>query len=157
MGSNSPEEDEMTPEYVLFDHSRDIADQVAEWLAEAADTLAALPATGTRPSTHCVKWPDVVFDPEDLDWFREMEAFMPPPTAEQIRRMDIALGWLSLIDASHIRLRRVINMRLIVHPISGRNRWGWEKIAGKLGVAEPTAKRWHRLGCEAIGKKIASR
>jgi len=55
MGSSGPEEDEMTPEYVLFDHSRDIADQVAEWLAE------------------------------------------------------------------------------------------------------PTAKRWHRLGCEAIGKKIASR
>lgn len=147
----------MTPEYVEFDHSRDLADQVAEWLAEAADTLAALPATGTRPSTHCVKWPDVVFDPEDLDWFRELEAFMSPPTAEQIRRMDVALSWLSLLDASQLRLRRVINMRLIVHPISGCNRWGWEKIGAQMGRSERTVKRMHREACEAIAKKIASR
>lgn len=74
----------------------------------------------------------------------------------QIRRMDIALSWLSLLKASQLRLCRMINMRLIVHPISGRNRWGWEKIAGKLGVAEPTAKRWHRQGYEAIKKEIVT-
>lgn len=151
----SADKKEMKEVYLQFDHSRGMAEQVAEWLDEAAQTLAALPATGTRPSAKCVNWPDVLFDPEDLDWFRESDDRMPRPTAAQVRRMDAALSWMSLIGQSDIKLRRVINMRLVVHPISGMNRWNWEKIGEKMGVTDTTAKRWHKRGCEIIGRKIA--
>lgn len=135
-----------------FDPDRSLPEQVGEWLDEAALTLAALPATGLRPAGAGSTWPDYVRDLEDLGWDRESDDFLPRPTADQVERLDIVLTWVPMIE-DH-KLRTVVNMRLIVHRISGRHKWEWRKIGDKLGTSHVTAKAWHQRACAVIAKKI---
>ncbi|WP_233582087.1 MULTISPECIES: DUF6362 family protein [unclassified Asaia] len=135
-----------------FDPDRSLPEQVGEWLDEAALTLAALPATGLRPAGTGSTWPDYVRDLEDLGWNRESDDFLPRPTADQVERLDIVLTWVPMIEDR--KLRTVVNMRLIVHRISGRHKWEWRKIGDKLGTSHVTAKAWHQRACAVIAKKI---
>lgn len=131
---------------------RPAVDQVEEWLTEAGMTLATLRIKGVRPSGMKAYWPEIIADPDDLCWLRDSDAFLPPPTADAIARMDITLGWVSLLDDK--RYRTVINKRLIINPISGKFRWEWRKIGRALGIDYKTAQAWHRKACEGISKKI---
>lgn len=137
---------------VGFDLERSLPEQVGEWLDEAALTLAALPSTGLRPAAAGSTWPDYLRDLEDLGWDRESDEFLPRPTADQIERLDIVLTWIPLVEDR--KLRTVVNMRLIVHRISGRHKWEWRKIGPKLGVDHKTAQAWHQRACVVIAKKI---
>ena len=134
--------------------AQDVAVQVAEWLDDAALTLAAMPANGCWPGGMRSYWPEIVADRDDLDWPQESDIRPPKPTADQIERMDLALSWLALLEGEERRLRVVVNMRLIVHPISGTHKWTWQKIGRKLGISHHTAKSWFEMACEAIGRKI---
>ncbi|GBQ69696.1 hypothetical protein AA103196_2285 [Ameyamaea chiangmaiensis NBRC 103196] len=138
-----------------IDFTRNVPDQVAEWLEEAALTLAALPGGGHRLGAKTAQWPEMVRDLEELGWDRESDERMPAPAADAVTRMDIALGWLSTFGPAEQRLRKVVNMRLVVHPISGQHRWTWRKIAEKFSIDHKTAKQWHRVAVEHIGKKIS--
>jgi len=145
----------MTCAIAQFDSGRNLADQIAERLDEAACTLAALPSNGLRPADARVAWPDIVPHWVDLEWPMESDDRPPRPTSADIRRMDEALAWVSLLDRREMHLRHVVNMRLIVHPISQMHRYNWRQIGMRLGKSDNTAKRWHRQACEVIGKKIA--
>lgn len=136
-----------------IDFSANVPDQVAAWLDEAALTLAALPAKGLRPAGARSGWPDIVRDLEELGWV-DSDDMPPPPSADEISRMDQALSWLQLFSPSERPYRTVINLRLIVHPISGMHRWNWRKIASKMGIDHKTAQVWHKVGIELISKKI---
>ncbi|WP_459774282.1 DUF6362 family protein [Asaia astilbis] len=135
-----------------FDPERSLPEQIGEWLDEAALTLAALPATGLRPAGAGSGWPDYVRELEDLGWDRESDDFLPRPGADQVERLDHVLTWVPLIEDR--KLRAVVNMRLIVHPISGRHRWEWRKIGNKLGANHKTIQAWHQRACAVIAKKI---
>lgn len=136
-----------------IDFTANVPDQVAAWLDEAAFTLAALPASGLRPAGARSGWPDIVRDLEELGWI-DSDDMPPPPSADEISRMDQALSWLQLFSPSERPYRTVINLRLIVHPISGMHRWNWRKIASKMGIDYKTAQSWHKIGIEVISKKI---
>jgi len=142
----------MTRLPLAFDPERSVPEQVGEWLDEAALTLACLPATGLRPAGARSTWPAYLCDLEDLGWERESDEFLPRPTAEQIDRLDVVLGWIPMIEDR--KVRTVVNMRLIVHPISGAYRWEWRKIGAKLGISHVTAKAWHQRACAMIARKI---
>ncbi|MFT8723601.1 MAG: DUF6362 family protein [Acetobacter malorum] len=137
-----------------IDFGRNVPEQVAEWLEEAAHTLAALPATGLRPAQSGSGWPDIVRDLDDLDCTRESDDLPIQPSADAVSRMDQVLNWVSLFAPDERNYRMVINMRLIVHPISGLHRWTWRKIAKKLGTDHKRAQDWHQAGIEVIAKKI---
>lgn len=145
----------MTPGWLAFDHARNVGDQVEERFDEAGLTLAALPSHGIRPASAGAFWPEIVRDLDELGWGAESDERMPRPSAAAVARMDEALAWLSLLDGRDERLRKVINMRLIVHPISRMHRYSWRQIGGRLGISDDTARRWHRQACERIGRKIA--
>lgn len=143
----------MTEREPRFDLDRSIPEQVAEWLDEAALTLAALPSTGLRPAGAGSTWPDYVRDLEDLGWDRESDEFLPRPTAAQVERLDQVLTWIPMIENRD--WRTVVHMRMIRHPISGDHKWKWEKIGTKLGMSKHAAKRRFEWACAAIAKKIA--
>ena len=132
--------------------SEDIPAQVSEWLEDAAHALAAMPANGCWPGGMRSYWPEVVADRDDLDWPMESDVRPPLPSSEEVTRMDIALSWIPLLtNRGH---RSVVNLRLIVHPISGQHRWTWRKIGKKLSIDHHTAKDWHAEACAAIARKI---
>lgn len=136
-----------------IDFTANVPEQVGDWLEEAAFTLAALPATGLRPAGARSGWPDIVRDMEDIGWL-ESDLLPPRPSSDEITRLDQVLAWVQVFSAAERNYRTVINMRLIVHPISGVHRWNWRKIAKKLGVDYKTAQSWHSVGIEVISKKI---
>ncbi|WP_264800705.1 DUF6362 family protein, partial [Acetobacter nitrogenifigens] len=135
-----------------FSTLRPVVDQVAEWLDEAATTLATLHVKDLRPAGVKINWPDIVADRSDLDWFRASDDVLPSPTADAVARMDIVLGWPGLL--ADMGQRTVVNKRLIVNPYSGKFRWEWRALARHLGIDHKTAQAWHRRACEVIGKKI---
>ncbi|MBN3866439.1 DUF6362 family protein [Gluconobacter kondonii] len=135
-----------------IDLGRDVPEQVADWLNDAAFTLAAMPANGCWPGGVRSYWPDIVADRDDLDWPMESDIRPPMPTSDEVSRMDLALSWVPMVtDRGH---KAVVNMRLIVHPISGQQRWTWAKIGRKLGISHHTAKAWHGMACSAMAQKI---
>ncbi|WP_026399163.1 DUF6362 family protein [Acetobacter nitrogenifigens] len=136
-----------------FSTLRPVVDQVAEWLEEAATTLATLHVKNLRPAGVKINWPDIVMDRKDLDWFRASDDILPSPTADAVARMDIVLGWPGLlVDMGQ---RTVVNKRLIVNPYSGKYLWEWRPLGRHLGVDYKTAQAWHRRACEVIGKKFS--
>ncbi|WP_025885941.1 DUF6362 family protein [Asaia prunellae] len=137
---------------LTFDPERSLPEQVGEWLDEAALTLACLPATGLRPAGARSTWPAYLCDLEDLGWERESDEFLPRPTAEQIDRLDVVLGWIPLIEDR--QQKTVVHMRMIRHPISGENRWKWEQIGKRLGVSNHTAKARFDGACALIARRL---
>jgi len=137
-----------------IDLTHDVPEQVRDWLEEAAVTLSALPVHGLYPAGARSGWPDIVRDLEDLGW--DCEAIVRPsrPSADAVTRFDQVMGWLSLLDGDDVPLRRIVNMRLIVHPISQNHKWSWEKIGKAIGVSHHTAKARHGQACAVIGKKL---
>lgn len=139
----------------MIDTSISIPDQVEQHLDAAAITLSALRSPGLRPAGCRIMWPDIVRDLEDI-WWTEVDDIRPPaPSSDEVSRMDEALSWVQFLDGPHRRLRQVVNMRLIVHPISLSYRWSWRKIGERLGVSYHTAQAWHQQAVGVIAKKIA--
>lgn len=139
-----------------IDFTANVPEQVGDWLEEAAFTLAALPATGLRPAGARSGWPDIVRDMADIGWL-ESDLLPPRPSSDEITRLDQVLAWVQVFSASERNYRTVINMRLIVHPISGLHRWNWRKIAKVMGTDHKRVQDWHKAAIQVISKKIRPR
>ena len=139
-----------------MDLTRDVPKQVAEWMDEAALTLAALPAHGLRPSGARGFWPDIVPDEDDLEWTRESDILPPRPTPDDVSRMDLVFSWLAFLGEGNENreIRKVVQLHMRVHPISGKRLLSWEKIAGKLGISRNTAHSRYLTACCLIAEKI---
>ncbi len=125
------------------------AEQVIHRLEEAGCTLLTLPGTGysTRLRT------------SNLDVVRAAEAFgadtggrirPPVPSAEQITRMDEALGWITLIPQDRYVLRRIVGARSLVSPATERHLYSWRRLGTVLGADHKAVQRWHATGIEMI-------
>lgn len=135
-----------------------VADVVGQRLFEAGCTLAALPAHGLKPGGVRVAWPEMLAD-VDLDWINAApdDDLRPPcPDAGAVSRMDESLSWIGLIGDDRRNWRKVLCLRLIVHPISHRYRFSWREIANRVGTSHTSAKSWHQLAVAEIAKKIAA-
>ncbi|WP_075632610.1 DUF6362 family protein [Novacetimonas hansenii] len=133
-----------------------VADVVGQRLFEAGCTLAALPAHGLKPGGVRVAWPEMLAD-VDLDWINAAsdDDLRPPcPDAGAVSRMDESLSWIGLIGDDRRNWRKVLCLRLIVHPISHRYRFSWRKIANHMHIDHHTAKSWHQLAIADIARKI---
>ncbi|MCE2577532.1 DUF6362 family protein [Komagataeibacter sp. FNDCR1] len=134
-----------------------VADVVGQRLFEAGCTLAALPAHGLKPGGVRVAWPEMLAD-VDLDWINALpdDDLRPPrPDAGAVSRMDESLSWIGLIGDDRQNWRKVVCLRLVVHPISHRYRFSWREIANRVGTSHTSAKSWHQLAVAEIARKIA--
>jgi hypothetical protein len=112
--------------------------------------------------------PPIVQDAIQAYGYTELRLRVPRPTAQQISRMDEALGWVSLIPASPITadpvarnggatLRRIVHCRLMVRPMSWYqtpNRptylFSWRAIGGLLGADYRAVQGWHGAALATI-------
>jgi hypothetical protein len=88
----------------------------------------------------------------------------PVPAAAAITAMDQALSWVSLIEAAPPRrqhaelhsphggvlLRQIVSARALVHPVTGRNLYNWNRIAQVIGSDHRAIQRWHARGIAEI-------
>jgi hypothetical protein len=79
----------------------------------------------------------------------------PTPDASQITRMDEAYSWLSFIPDDKRVIRRIVALRSVVDPLSGKHLYTWTKVAAAVGCAANAAKAWHKQGVEMIAAVLS--
>ena len=132
------------------------AQEVVDRLEQAGCTLLTLPGTGysTRLRT------------SNLDVVRAAEAHAgdtggcirpPVASAEQITRMDEALGWITLIPQDRYVLRRIVGARCLVSPATARHLYSWRRLGTVLGADHKAVQRWHAAGIEMIVAALRGR
>lgn len=124
------------------------AEVVTLRLEDAGATLLALPSKGCLPAGYRTAWPDIVVDAAEAYGYGEMAIRPPVPTARRVTQMDEAFGWLKLLPPARISHRRILLLRALTHPITGRHRHTWRKIGAMFGWDYRAVQRWH---AEAIG------
>jgi len=127
-------------------------DELQTWLEWAGLRLVAITVRGTKPAGFRVAWPDFAQDKWEVTNFRAATAIrIPSPPPNEVTIMD---SILRLPDFCRVfGVRRVIQYRALIHPISGRHIQSWDKIAAKLSTDKRTVRRWHEKGLEEIIEK----
>src|SRR3954451_2995000 len=66
-----------------------------------------------------------------------------------------ALGWLSLIPTDRHVLRRIVAVRCLVAPLTGRHLYSWRQLGRVLGADHRAVQRWHADGIRCIARALA--
>jgi hypothetical protein len=136
------------------------ADVVRLRLQEAGRTLLSMPGSGCFPAGYRNNWPQVVH--AALDAYREEE--IDQPGARDVTRMDEALRWIAFIPLQPGRqgsgetwsrhggalVRRVVMMRSLINPRTGREIWSARRIGEALGTSHTQVGRWYDQGIDRI-------
>ena len=126
------------------------AEMVILRLEEAGRTLLSLPGKGCFPSAEGSSWPDVVHAAVEAYGYGQHEIRPPVPSAAAISRMDEAFTWIGMIPNSQRSHRRIVWMRLMVHPVNDRHLWSWRRIGRAFGWDHRAIQRWHAEGIDMI-------
>ncbi len=68
--------------------------------------------------------------------------------------MDEALQWIALIPLDRDLPRRVVIARTLVHPVTTRHLFSWQRLATALGADHKVIQRWHAQGIDMIVKGL---
>ena len=74
------------------------------------------------------------------------------PSRLDIELMDEALVWPSLIP--NLTTRRIVSARSMVHPVTDRPVFNWQRLSKALDADVRAIKRWHMEGLCVIGNKL---
>lgn len=74
----------------------------------------------------------------------------PRPDAARTARMDQAFGWIALVPADKLMLRRIVGCRALVSPRTGRHLFSWTRLGRLLNTDAKVVRRWHALGIGII-------
>ena len=129
---------------------------IIERLEQAGATLMALPDRGHATGMRC-GWPEVVRDMMDAYGWTEAAPVRLKPSAADITAMDEALRWILLIPSDRYVIRRIVGLRMLVRPLTGRHVWSLRKIARVIGANHKAVERWHDDGITIIRRALADR
>src|SRR3954451_5089527 len=65
-----------------------------------------------------------------------------------------ALGWLSLIPTDRHVLRRIVAVRCLVAPLTGRHLYSWRQLGVVIGADHRAVQRWHADGLRLIARGL---
>lgn len=133
------------------------AEFVVARLEEAGRTLLALPAHGTRPASIRSNMPTPVREAVEAYGYTSADNRAAIPDNRAISLMDEAFGWLVLIPADRMLVRRVVGMRALVLPIDGRHVHTWRGLAQILRCSHTAARLWHGHGIAMIVMGLRAR
>lgn len=126
------------------------AEVVTLRLEDAGATLLALPGRGCLPAGYRTAWPEVVVDAAEAYFDAHGQVRAPVPNARRVTQMDEAFGWLRLLPPDRIAHRRILLLRALTSPITGRHRHSWRGIGDMLGWDYRAVQRWHAQGIDWI-------
>lgn len=125
-------------------------------LEAAGATLLALPQRGysTRMSSGGLE-----FVREAMEAYGWSEARVRPamPTSRAITAMDEAYGWMRFIPQDRFVLRRIVGARSLVHPVTDRHLFPWNRIGKLIGADHKAIQRWHAEAISLILREILRR
>jgi len=77
------------------------------------------------------------------------------PDARAITAMDATYGWLAMIPDHRRVLRRIVGLRSLVDPQSGRHVVHWRRLSQTIGAEYRSVQRWHAQGVALIVEQLA--
>jgi hypothetical protein len=129
-----------------------------EWLEWAGAKLIALPGGRIGPGSVRVFWPDYTRDDLRFDLDPELRRAaalrQAAPSGPELDRMDALLALPNLIALAP--RRRIVRLRTLVHPITGRHLWPWTRLAEEFSIRTYTAKLWYSRGLSEVCSKLTS-
>ena len=123
--------------------------EVIRRLEEAGDTMMRLPMGGGDLRMRNF-WPEIVRDKEEAYGYNGAEVRPARPSAAAITRMDAAFALLAHIPNDRFVLRRIVGLRALVNPTTGRHLWTWTRIALVIGSDRRAVAAWHAQGVALI-------
>jgi hypothetical protein len=140
------------------------ADHVIALLEDAGRTLMCQHVPGCRPAGMRSWWPPVVQAYEDAYGYTAADLPPPLPSAREVSAMDRAHDWIRLIPLDRPRrgsgdlwsrhggaqLRRVVWLRSLVNPRTGRLMFSWKRLGDALGCSHEAVRQWHARGIDII-------
>ena len=123
-------------------------EELAEWLAWAGSKLLAMNLSDGSPRPPAIAWPAYANDASAAYGYTGERLRPPRPTSFEIELMDKILALPMLCRAVHVR--KIINARLLVTPVSNRHLYSWTKIAYVMHTDARRVARLHRQGLNEI-------
>lgn len=122
-------------------------EEVREWLEWAGSKLLAMHISSPKPKGPHSSWPTFAQEAH-LAYGYSGERLRPAqPRSTEIELMDKILEYPNLIR--DITVRRIVNSRALVTPVSNRYLYSWSKLAFMLHRDRRTIIRLHYSGlCE---------
>lgn len=125
-------------------------DNIQSWLEWAGKSLLLLPVKGCKPASYRSFWPDFPPDPNEAYGYNQQSLKLSPPSAEEIGKMDLVFELILLIPDE--RIRRIIQARSLVAPLSGKYIWSWARIGRLIHLDRRSVRRLHYQGLVYISK-----
>jgi hypothetical protein len=122
--------------------------EITWWLEWAGGKLMAHPMRGLRPATYRSYWPDYKTEINEP----ERKAVVRPPNAQEINVMDEILLLPNL--CVEVRTRRVVHLRSMINPLTGRNIVGWTRLAEMLHSDRRQIRRVWERGIDEIDDQM---
>lgn len=126
------------------------------WLTWAGKKFIAMPQSSAKPSGMKSFWPEYERDYEDLDGFkRQLALKRAAPAAHEVFVVEQILSIPS--TCTRVEHRRVLHLRTIIDPITGKHVYNFSRIARKLKTTRQTVRNWYELGLQDAADKTAER
>jgi hypothetical protein len=123
------------------------------WLYWAGAKLIAMPTGKIKPAEPRALWPDYAVDPWQVLEFRAQHRIrVPAPSKDEIPIMEEILLFPNY--CSLVLRRRVLHLRLLVNPTSGRPINSWDKVAKRINTSVERSKRLHSAGLQEVLFKL---
>lgn len=121
-------------------------------LERAGATLLAMRTTSPLPAPYRCALPAVLRDVYDTwDWKEPASAVdnrPAVPSAAAVTAMDRTFQWLAFIPPRTVR--RIVAIRSLVHPLTGRHCVHWRALGKLLHCSHEAARGWHGGGVRMI-------
>ena len=118
------------------------AEEVANWLTEAARTAHRLPPV--RVQGHFNVWPTIVRTHYERLASDDLPTYRFPPSPAEIERMIVVMQWMQCLE---LEQRQLVWMRA--------ERWRWYDIGKRLGVAPRTAQRRWDIAIRTVAQQLS--
>lgn len=126
--------------------------EIQFWLEWAGARLLSIHINGTKPGQYRSFWPDYPDDAKTAYGYTNERFRIPSPNSSEISLMDEILQTILLTPV--VVQRRIIGLRILIFPLSGRNLYSWTRIASIIHSERRAVKHQFEIGIKTITKNI---
>jgi hypothetical protein len=123
---------------------------VVRRLEAAGETALAIRGRQVLPAGYRCVMPEPIRATIEAYGYTEVEHRPAIPSATEISRMEAAYAWLALIPEHRRVVRRIVAIRSLVDPMSGKHLVTWVRLGTIVRADQRAVRRWHSQGIAAI-------
>jgi hypothetical protein len=132
---------------------------VTRRLEHAGATLLAMRTRSPYPAAYRCALPDVLRDIYDIwDWKEpagtQYDNRPAIPSAAAVTSMEATMAWLQYIPQARHIVRRIVAVRCLTNPTTGRHIVHWRKLGEMLHCSHEAARNWHGQGITMIVDRL---